>query len=156
MNKRHITRILGLSAEFRAAIEVTSRPNLPITFENFPRGSCGDAILLLAKFLEENECGSFHYVLGEREERSHAWLEQCDLIVDITGDQFADMPHPVFVKRRSRWHASFNGKRQYVADFDIFDEYTRVRLRAAYNVVLHNLNALRAHLGPRLGCSLPF
>jgi len=76
---------------FRHAIEACDRSALPITFENFPAGSCGDAALILGKYLEERGFGLFDYVLGERGGRSHAWLQRGHLVVDITGDQFDDM-----------------------------------------------------------------
>ncbi|MFT8349294.1 transglutaminase domain-containing protein [Clostridium saccharoperbutylacetonicum] len=42
----------------------------------FPRGCCGDASNLLAKFLRDNgiEC---EYVCGIKGQQSHVWLE-CD------------------------------------------------------------------------------
>jgi hypothetical protein len=81
--------------------------SLIITLREFPRGSCGDATLLLAKYLEENKCGKFDYVCGEREEFSHAWLQRDRLIVDITADQFDDQNSPVIVTEDHDWHSQF-------------------------------------------------
>jgi hypothetical protein len=128
--------LLRLATEFRAAIEATSRSSLPEAMENFPRGSCGDATLLLAKYLEENGCGSFDYVLGEKEERSHAWLQKDGIVVDITCDQFPDMQSAVFVKSPTRWHASFNGEVKHVANFETYDERTKSMLHWAYENIL--------------------
>lgn len=123
------------AAHFRAAIESCDRSSLPVSFERFPRGACGDATLLLAKFLEESGFGKFNYVLGERNGSSHAWLENGEVITDITADQFPDMPHPVFVAGESEWHSSFNGEVLHVADIEIYDEHTRATLRGAYSIV---------------------
>jgi hypothetical protein len=89
--------ILGLAQRFRRAIERAkkSQPHIYITLSNFPHGACGDASLLLAKFLVNNGQAGFDYVLGRRQERSHAWLRRSRLIVDITADQFADFSEPV-------------------------------------------------------------
>ncbi|OPZ87669.1 MAG: hypothetical protein BWY74_03344 [Firmicutes bacterium ADurb.Bin419] len=39
-------------------------------------GSCGDASLLLGKYLDEMGLGQFDYVCGELGRQSHAWLEK--------------------------------------------------------------------------------
>ena len=83
-------RIRDLAKRLRAAIEACDLKTLPITFHEFPRGSCGDATLILAKHLKDNGQKGFAYVCGMRDGHSHAWLERDGLIVDITGDQFAD------------------------------------------------------------------
>ena len=120
---------------FRSAIELCERNQLPITFHNFPGGSCGDAALLLAKYLEELGFGRFDYMLGQRAGHSHAWLQREELIVDITGDQFEDMPYSVFVETESTWHERFSASPLHVADFEIYDEATRFTLRRAYSIV---------------------
>lgn len=134
-----VSLIYKLATCFRAAIEATQPSKLPITFNNFPHGSCGDAALLLAKYLEESGHSGFNYILGERHDSSHAWLQKDALIVDITGDQFSDMPHPVFVGAHSDWHASFNGCPKHIADFEIYDAHTRSTLHAAYHEILLHL-----------------
>lgn len=133
--------IFAASTNFRRAIERTPKAALPITFECFPRGACGDATLLLGKRLAELELGVFHYVLGTRKGWSHAWLEGDGFIVDITADQFPDMLATVIVSRCSDWHLAFKGNREHIADFDIFDRNTRAVLGAAYAAVLANLDA---------------
>ncbi len=132
--------ISELARRFRAAIEATPRSRLPISFEHFPDGSCGDATLLLAKFLERRGCGRFEYIAGERAEQSHAWLEQGDLIIDITGDQFQDMADRVFVGRQSAWHDSFQRETRGIADFENYDDLTRRMLGAAYEYVMQNVD----------------
>jgi hypothetical protein len=136
-----IAHIHRLAATFRLGIERTAKASLPV-MENFPRGACGDAALLLSKYLQENGCGSFEYVLGERGDSSHAWLEQAGVAVDITPDQFADGPSGVYVGPIGLWHAAFAGKAQHVADFEIYDERTKTMLRWAYGNVLASIKAM--------------
>jgi hypothetical protein len=133
-------RILDLAKRFRAAIEACDLKTLPITFHEFPRGSCGDATLILAKYLKDNGQEGFVYVCGMRDGHSHAWLERDGLIVDITGDQFADNEDPVCVSRRSAWHAQFEIDREDLSDIDLYDDFTRFNLGGAYKrISLHLL-----------------
>src|SRR6187399_769363 len=89
------------ATRFRAAIERCAREALPTTFDNFPRGSCGDVTPLLGTFLADQGLGAFTYMLGERvggvRYQSHAWLEVEGAIVDITADQFGELMEPVMV-----------------------------------------------------------
>ncbi len=100
---------------FRNAIERTDKRKLFLTLQNFPHGSCGDAVLLLGHYLKNNDFGKIDYMLGERETetndgfRSHAWLQRESLVIDITADQFEDFKEPVFVQSDSQWHEEFNG-----------------------------------------------
>jgi len=121
---------------FRSAMEHADKHCLPISLQDFPRGACGDATLLLAKYLEEHGFGSFNYMLGSRNGHSHAWLQQGDLIVDITADQFPDVADPVIVTRQSDWHNKFQGEAQHVADYEVYDERTRAILGGAYDKVI--------------------
>ncbi|MHB0704089.1 hypothetical protein ACX4MT_00015 [Roseomonas mucosa] len=139
-------KISLLAARFRKAIETCRKAKLPITFQHFPRGSCGDAALLLAKYLEENKIGQFNYMLGRRDDHSHAWLQNNTVIVDITGDQFPDMKHSIFVSTSSRWHEEFNGEILHVADFELYDPHTRHYLKSAYHLILDAINASKAEI----------
>jgi hypothetical protein len=47
-----LDRLRELAGAFRDATERTDRKRLPIAFENFPRGSCGEVAPLLGTFLE--------------------------------------------------------------------------------------------------------
>jgi len=89
--------------------------------------------------LEVSGLGQFDYVLGERDGGSHAWLGRNELVVDITADQFEEMPHPVVVERSSLWHASFHTEVLHVADFEIYDDRMRATLRGAYRAVIQCL-----------------
>lgn len=134
-----LPRICALAERFRDAIERCDRRDLPVTFECFPLGSCGDATLLLAKYLKINGHDGFAYICGVREEQSHAWLGRRSLIIDITGDQFSDNPNAVFVGENSRWHAQFSIDSEHPADLDCYDPNTRLSLGVAYGHILKNL-----------------
>ena len=131
-----INKLIALATVFRAAIEKCDPKPLPEALENFPFGSCGDATLLLAKYLEQNNCGKFYYMLGERSGKSHAWLQQGNIMVDITADQFHDNSEAVIVTTDHRWHLSFNGKAEGIADFENYDKNTVLRLSSAYKKIL--------------------
>lgn len=73
-------------------------------------GSCGDASLLLGKYLKDIGFGDFDCWSGRLGKKSHTWLQQNNLIIDITPDQFAGMTITVIVSSKSLFHKSFNGK----------------------------------------------
>ncbi len=65
------TELIELHArQFRSALEKCPKNILPIQFKKFPRGSCGDAGLLLAKYLNSVGLGQFDYVHGDTGNRS--------------------------------------------------------------------------------------
>ncbi len=132
-------RIRDLVERFRAAIEECDFKLLPIAFREFPSGSCGDAALILAKYLKENGQEGFVYVCGMRDGHSHAWLQRDDLIVDITGDQFSDNHDPVCVSRGSAWHAEFEIDRESSSDIDLYTDFTRFNLGAAFDRISRHL-----------------
>lgn len=128
------------AARFRVAIEKCNTATLScIGLQNFPRGACGDAALLLAKYLQENEYGDFDYVLGEREGCSHAWLQRESLIIDITADQFEDQEATVIVTEDHWWHSLFNGEKQNIADFEIYDPHTVSEMRRTYAEIMEKI-----------------
>ena len=91
---------------FRSALErlTTDYPGLA----RFPRGSCGDACELLGEYLSDAGLGRWTYKCGwdsEERRRSHAWLEQDEIIIDITADQFDDLDAPPTIVSLDReWH----------------------------------------------------
>jgi hypothetical protein len=133
---RDHAHIANLATRFRAAIETTDKRRLPITFENFPRGSCGDSALLLGHYLIDAGQSPFQYVLGRKGDTSHAWLERDGLLVDITADQFPEIGQPVIVTVNSSWHSDWEAEHLHVADFDIFDPRTRADLGHAYALII--------------------
>lgn len=136
-----IDRLILLASAFRTAIERCDRARLGITFETFPRGSCGDAALLLGRFLIEHGAATTTYVLASRGEgdawSSHAWLVVDDVVVDITPDQFDDAKAAVIVARDSAWHGTFEVEDTHIpGDFRIYDPHTVATLGGIYAVVL--------------------
>jgi hypothetical protein len=79
------------------------------TFENFPRGCCGDVTELLAAYLKDEGLGEFAYVSGWSAEKnsSHAWLEKDGYIIDATADQFQDRANCSMVIEDRKWHGRF-------------------------------------------------
>ncbi|WCL50819.1 hypothetical protein [Leptospira sp. GIMC2001] len=137
-------KILKNSLHFRSAIEKI-RKNLSVSFINFPRGSCGYATILLGTYLLENNLGQFFYTLGDyhssnNEWSSHAWLQQGELIVDITADQFEEIEQKVIVTKDSTWHQNLKGKRQELADLNIYKGYAFNVLVNDYNLILDRMN----------------
>lgn len=137
-NKDNLTKAV---AKFRAAIEKSDPATLPtIGLQNFPYGACGDAALLLAKYLQENEYGEFDYMLGDREGYSHAWLQRESLIIDITADQFDDQETTVIVTEDHSWHSLFNGEPQNIANFSIYEPQSFVyEMERTYSVILRHI-----------------
>lgn len=127
-----LDRIKHLAGRFRKAIEACDQAHLPSTFLDFPAGACGDATLLLGKYLEQNGFGHFDYVFGAQAGKTHAWLQKADLFVDITADQFADNNQRVIVEYGSAWHGLFQEELSYVADFENYGDVMRDEFRAMY------------------------
>lgn len=133
--------LFRLASRFRYAI-VRSNPSTRrlASLHDFPRGACGDASLLLAKYLQANSCGIPHYVLGRRAGEGHAWLELHEYVIDITADQFADQDAGVIVSKESNWHKSFDGRIHNAADFCLYDRSTVFALTRAYDAITKTLH----------------
>lgn len=129
-------KIRELATTFRQALEKNKHILTLPTLENFPNGSCGDASILLAKFLSDSGCGTFEYVMGWRDTHSHAWLQQAELIIDITADQFNDINESVIVTTDSSWHKHFNGKIMHIASINSYDENIKKILLDNYIKIL--------------------
>lgn len=137
-------RLLQLATAFRDAIERADRSCLGITLANFPRGSCGDASLLLGHFLKEHGFTEVTYVLGERghagaDWTSHAWLRVEGYIVDITADQFSEVDQRVIVAQRSPWYETFKIEDERHGDFTAYDTSTAANLAHIYAVIAEQL-----------------
>jgi hypothetical protein len=131
-----LCRLRELAGAFRSAIERTDRERLPCTLQEFPKGSCGDAALLLGTFLKNQGMGPFQYVCGWRDGYSHAWLEADGIIIDITADFFPDESDPVIVTNRSPWHDAFERKVDpHEADYRVYDPNTVRQCEATYNII---------------------
>lgn len=117
------TRLRELALSFRNAILRTKKDRLPSSLRDFPLGSCGDACLLLARFLKDHGFGDATYIWGRRGPYSHAWLEFEGFQVDITADQFVSDPENklwigspqeikdgVIVTADKSWHELFDSR----------------------------------------------
>jgi hypothetical protein len=139
-NLLEIDETKRIAANFRKAI-LKIKDYCPLEgLKNFPTGSCGDAALLLGHHL--NNLGYEHVLLisGYKGNRSHAWIQVKDLIIDITADQFEGIDEKVTVTQDDKWHREFNGDlRKQRADINAYDGHNRERLRSAYEQIILNL-----------------
>lgn len=129
-----------LCLRFRKAIEKCPKNLLPISFDLFPLGACGDASLVLAKFLQDNGYDGFDYVCGWKDTQSHAWLEKDGLIVNITLNQFDDQMPDVVVTSNSKFHHQFTNNQRSRADLSCYDPYTEGELGYAYVRILQYID----------------
>lgn len=86
-------------------------------FADFPAGSCGNASNILAVWLSQLGELNIEYVNGDRKEKSHGWLEQGNLLIDITSDQFGDGLGKVYVGELNSFHKSFNNLKRSTPGF---------------------------------------
>jgi len=137
-----LTTIARSGAEFRNALERSDLGFLP-TLADFPKGSCGDASLLLGQFLRDSGFGDFDYVCGGQFDtgrmQTHAWLQRGGLIIDITADQFHDIDSPVLITYDHMWHGRFVSEVKHVAGWDTYDDHTLSSLTRAYKTVLSTI-----------------
>jgi hypothetical protein len=128
---QQILALRTLATRFRMAIRATDPaevdPEVRFIVASFPKGVCGAVCFLLGHYLCQNGFPSAEYVNGIRpsDGESHAWIEIDGIIVDITGDQFAEVAEEVIVTADTAWHGQFcdrTGRRP--ADFLIYGEGT--------------------------------
>jgi hypothetical protein len=127
------------ATRFRNGIEACDRAWLPGAMEEFPLGSCGVTAVLLGTYLEQAGFGAFDYVLGHHGERTHAWIAQKGTIVDITADQFPDMPERIIVSAQSAWHAGLPSASDGIADYRQYDGHAEEELEATYLMILERI-----------------
>lgn len=114
MNSAEIARRLyAIALAARKILEEMHRKGC-FHLKSFPAGACQDTSILLAEYISaEVGISEVHHVSGTRRhedkdgEITHAWLECCGFIVDITSDQFAGALGSVVVQSASEWHESF-------------------------------------------------
>lgn len=141
MADSRLQRITEIATALRHSIVITPREERPIGLRDFPDGSCGDTALLLGTMLSEAGFGEFCYVsavrgdMGNHTYRSHAWIEQNSLIIDITADQFPEIDGPVIVTNESPWHASFEIKQRHAARIDALVGPSLPALRQYHNSI---------------------
>ncbi len=149
-----MTDIERLVNQFRGAIDEARKAGAfahdPL-FCRFPHGCCGDASMLLAAFLLENDiktnrvCGA--YINDSfRNPQTHAWLLiDNHIIVDITGDQFKDnqkllnYDKSVYVGKEDDFHELFEIKENNSHEstpLDALSNLTRIRLKELYHEII--------------------
>jgi hypothetical protein len=130
-------QITAAAHRFRAAI-VRTVLNLP-SFAAFPSGSCGDTSELLGQYFSDSGLGQWIYRTGFTTSRTHAWVEQNGILVDITADQFPDWDEPpaVIVTRDHSWHDKYfptqSGTRQ--AGLEFWDGPVHEQMLRAYVIL---------------------
>lgn len=82
-----------------------------IYFGSFPEGACGNSSDFLGYWLELINIEGLEYVWGQNGDISHGWLEINGYIIDITGDQFSEIP-PVYISKDKSFHNSFEDQRR--------------------------------------------
>ena len=134
---KNIYKVKELARLIRVTIEKMDIEEFPNSsyFKDFPRGCCGDASNLLAKYLKENGFKT-EYVCGMRGKQSHAWLEYMDLIIDITADQFPEIKDKVIVTKDRTWYSQFDSQSRHEGDFDGLESYNKRRLTSIYNNII--------------------
>ena len=132
----------GDLAKIRSAFERIDKSNLPITFKNFPRGACGDTCEVLAEILKELGYGKFQYVTGRRENgNSHAWLQQKNLVIDITADQFEEISTPIYIGPLNSWYQEFEVQQDHEAGYNRLDTHSKAELSSVHLKITAELNA---------------
>lgn len=137
--------IKRLAIHMRNTIDALPREMLPDPMSKFPRGSCGDASLLLGAYFVD--CGhlGFEYIVGERGTNvnstwtSHAWLARGNFTVDITADQFPDAPSKVIVDEPSIWHQQFEIISKTPSDFRLWSGPGTYHLHTLYAKLMARL-----------------
>ncbi len=127
------------SLKLRKAIEKCDKNQIPNSFESFPKDCCRDAHLILSKYLIEKGLGEFDLILGMRWKKSHAWLLQNKIILDITADQFDDQKEKVIVTTNSKWHDAFNGTVLQIADLNLLEDDKKNILLGSYKTIMNYL-----------------
>lgn len=146
MDHETFTQLRDLAIKFRTGVEKCDRRSLPITFEDFPTGACGDASLLLGKYLYNRGFGSFQYVCGIRrrcdKKQEHAWLRQGAVIIDITADQFPEIHEPVIVTTDHLWYDAFRIRNEHEADYELYDYRIKDMFADAYRRIVANIEQI--------------
>lgn len=146
-NLAHLTVIYESSKIFRRLIERVDinkwGQDGPFRkFQYFPRNCCVITSHLLARYLIR-DCevvGGFSIVHGEHPKDGwHYWVELCDLVVDITADQFDEFKGEKIIVGATDWHNKCRILKRSSAsyDFNAIDEgcdyADKIQIEYAYN-----------------------
>jgi len=63
------------------------------------------------------------------------------LIIDITPDQYGEIPDKIIVSNDSDWHQTFFTENMSVAEIEKYDDYTQSMLLGAYTSIIENLDS---------------
>ena len=140
-------KIRNAATAFRLAIEGSDRSELSEGFSRFPWGSCGDASLLLAAYLRDEGLGDFELIAARGTNGDHAWLQQGEVVIDITADQFTGFDFAVYVGN-DEWHRQFGEIRtSEPADYHRYDAATASILHWDYMRLKGRTLAHATHYG---------
>ena len=117
-------------------------------FHGFPEGTCGSASEVIGRILKEEFQIEGTYICADSHpqydwDRSHAWVEVGDFIIDITHDQFEGTGLSGWVFERGMgWHAQFSEIVEHRNTFSTpenWKEYPHDGYRAALEKVLSDV-----------------
>lgn len=93
MDYIRVQRIEGLMHKFRLAAQDPKIKNKHVGYANFPHSSCTWASFAFGRLLQELEPHRHWYLVNgsNADLDNHDWLEDGELAVDITADQFKSM-----------------------------------------------------------------
>ena len=135
--KRHASFELRSACEaFCTAMRGSARSAPMISLHDFPSGACGDASLLLARYLADSGLGTTEYVSGWWGDQGHAWLELDGLIIDVTASQFDPELPEAFVSSDRTWHLRFTDLERRPSDFESYDARTASEFGRVYKWLL--------------------
>lgn len=145
MDQRY-TEITTVAELFRKLID-NNKNCLPAHLKDFPAGCCSDVSDMLATYLFSEGLGDFELISAQRGSyddqanpyRTHAWLQQGNLRIDITADQFPDFQQAVFVSDSSPWHDGFEVTRRRRAGLIWINGPARPALNTAYECFVSRL-----------------
>lgn len=63
---------------------------------------------------------------------SHAWLQNGNLVIDLTADQFEDAPDAIIVSDSSEWHQTFRVDGRSPPDFRVWSGWGAEMLQSMY------------------------
>jgi len=127
--------------KIRSAFESIDKSNLPVTFKQFPKGSCGDTCEVLAEYLKDLGYGDFKYISGKLENGdSHAWILQNGIIIDITSDQFCEISTPVYFGPANSWYNQFDIQSKHTAGYENLDPRSKAALLCVHSKIVKELN----------------
>ena len=93
--------------KFREALDKIDWSMMPIQFQKFPTGTCGDVSDILAEYLYSLGIQPIEYVCGIQGGASHAWLEIDGKAIDVTADQFKGVSEKVLIQPSTVWHSKY-------------------------------------------------